>query len=37
LRGVALQAVFGVDRRRADLEDVKEIACDRILNYARKK
>jgi len=39
LRGFALQAVFGVERRRADLEQVKEIAYDRILAHtgARKK
>ena len=39
LRGFALQTVFGVDRRRADLDQVKEIACERILSYVggRKK
>jgi AcrR family transcriptional regulator len=39
LRGFALQTLFGVERRRADLEQVKEIAYDRILAHtgARKK
>jgi AcrR family transcriptional regulator len=39
LRGFALWTVFGVDHRRADLEQVKEIAYERILNYtaSRKK
>jgi AcrR family transcriptional regulator len=39
LRGFALWTVFGVDRRRADLEQVKEIAYELILKYAaaRKK
>jgi AcrR family transcriptional regulator len=39
LRGFALQTVFGVDRRRTDLEQVKEITFERILSHtgARKK
>jgi AcrR family transcriptional regulator len=37
LRGFALQAVFGVDRRRADLEQVKEVACERIAKYSARK
>jgi AcrR family transcriptional regulator len=35
LRGLALQTVFGVERRRADLEQVKEVAHERILHYAQ--
>jgi AcrR family transcriptional regulator len=35
LRGLALQTVFGVERRRSDLEQVKEIAHERILHYAQ--
>jgi len=39
LRGFALQTLFGVERRRVDLEQVKEIAYDRLLAHtgARKK
>jgi AcrR family transcriptional regulator len=39
LRGFALQSLFGVERRRADLEQVKDIAYERILAHtgARKK
>jgi AcrR family transcriptional regulator len=37
LRGFALQAVFGVDRRRADLDQVKEIACERIGSYSSRR
>ena len=37
LRGCALQAVFGVDRRRADLDQLKEIVCERILNYSSSR
>lgn len=39
LRGFALQAVFGVDRRRAELDQLKEVAHDRLLGYvaSRKK
>jgi AcrR family transcriptional regulator len=39
LRGFALQTLFGVERRRAELEQVKEIAYDRLLAHsgARKK
>jgi AcrR family transcriptional regulator len=39
LRGFALQTLFGVERRRADLEQVKEIAYDRIIAHpgTRKK
>jgi AcrR family transcriptional regulator len=35
LRGIALQTVFGVERRKADLEQVKEITCERLLHYAK--
>ena len=35
LRGLALQTVFGVERRRADLEQVKEITCERLLSYTK--
>jgi AcrR family transcriptional regulator len=35
LRGLALQTVFGVERRRADLEQVKEITCERLASYAK--
>jgi AcrR family transcriptional regulator len=37
LRGMALQAVFGVERRRADLDQVKEIALARILDYTASR
>ncbi|HEX4151853.1 MAG TPA: TetR/AcrR family transcriptional regulator [Steroidobacteraceae bacterium] len=37
LRGFALQTVFGVDRRRFDLDQVKEIACERIAKYSSRK
>jgi AcrR family transcriptional regulator len=36
LRGVALQTVFGVDRRQADLDQIKEIACEQIIRSAGK-
>jgi len=32
---MALQTVFGVERRRADLEQVKEITCERLVNSAK--
>jgi AcrR family transcriptional regulator len=37
LRGFALQAVFGVDRRRSDLDHVKEIASEYIAKYSSRK
>jgi AcrR family transcriptional regulator len=37
LRGFALQAVFGVDRRRSDLDYVKEIASESIAKYSSRK
>lgn len=37
LRGFALQAVFGVDRRQADLDQLKEIACERITKYSSRR
>jgi AcrR family transcriptional regulator len=37
LRGLALQAVFGGERRRSDIDQLKEVACERILNYAASR
>jgi AcrR family transcriptional regulator len=39
LRGFALLAVFGADRRRAELHQLKEVTHDRLLSYvaSRKK
>lgn len=36
LRGVALQTVFGVDRRLEDLDLIKDIACQQIIEAAAK-
>jgi len=37
LRGFALQAVFAVDRRRSDLDYVKQIAGDCLAKYSTRK
>lgn len=37
LRGFALQAAFGVDRRLADLDQLKEVACERITQYSTRR
>lgn len=37
MRGFALQAVFGVDRRRADLDQLKEVACEWITRYSSRR
>jgi len=34
LRGFAFQAVFAIDRRRSDVEQLKEIVCERIQAFA---
>lgn len=34
LRGLALQTVFGVDRRHAELDQIKDIACELIIKAA---
>lgn len=36
LRGIALQTVFGVDRSQADLDQIKDIACELIIKAAAK-
>jgi AcrR family transcriptional regulator len=37
LRGFALQSLFGVDRRRSDLDYVKQIACECIAKCSSRK
>jgi AcrR family transcriptional regulator len=37
LRGVALQTVFGGDRRNADLEQIKDVACEGIRRLSSRR